>query len=113
MFKILHSSIWMFSTFKEIAQLLKSQEVACSWDIYSLAAKELSLCHKFWYSSPYIFATKCSRPVIFQTINSVRSNSLGLKYKSFTPSGCKDKGIINIEFVAKTQILFRSLILNY
>ena len=45
------------------------------------------------------------RPLIFQTIYSVRSYSLGLKYKSFTPSGWKDKGIINIQFVAKTQLL--------
>ena len=39
-------------------------------------------------------------------IYSARSNTLGLKYKSFTSSGCKDKGIINIKFVAKTQLLY-------
>jgi len=32
--------------------------------------------------------------MIFQTISSVRSNSLGMKYLRFTLSGCKDKGSI-------------------
>ena len=40
-----------------------------------------------------------------QTMNSVRSNNLSLKYQRFTPSGCKDIGIIKFEFVAKTQVL--------
>ena len=33
------------------------------------------------------------RPQIFQTINSVRSKNLSLKYQRFRPSGCKDIGI--------------------
>ena len=48
---------------------------------YSLALltrKELSLCHKLWFSNAYIFATQCRRPQIFQTMNSVRSNNLSL-----------------------------------
>jgi len=32
-----------------------------------------------------IFSTRCRRPWIFQTLNSVRSNKLGLKYQIFTP----------------------------
>ena len=36
---------------------------------------------------------------------SVWSNSLSLKYKRFTPSGCKDKGVRNYEYAAKTQFL--------
>ena len=44
----------------------------------------------------YIFATRyCHRPFIFQTINSVRSNCLNLKYQRFIPSGGKDIGIRN------------------
>ena len=39
----------------------------------------------------YIFATRSCRLLIFQIMNFVRSNSL--KYKRFTPSGCKDKGV--------------------
>ena len=35
------------------------------------------------------------RPFIFQTMNSVRSNCLSLKYQRFVPSGCKDIGIRN------------------
>ena len=32
--------------------------------------KELSLCLKLWFSKLYIFATQCSRPKIFKTLNS-------------------------------------------
>ena len=56
----------------------------------------------------YIFtiATRCCRPLIFQTINSVRSKSLSLKYQRFTPSCCKNIEMRTFEFVAKTQITF-------
>ena len=37
----------------------------------------------------------CFRPLIFQTMNSVRSNSLSLKYQRFTPSGGKMWGLEN------------------
>ena len=60
---------------------------------------ELSLCHKLWFSNPYIFTTPCRRPYIFQTMSSVRSNNTSLKYQSFTLSDCKDIGIIKFEFV--------------
>ena len=43
--------------------------------------------------------------MIFQTINSVRSNDLSLKYHRFTPKDRKDIGISKFEFVAKTQFL--------
>jgi len=55
--------------------------------------KELSLCHKLWFSNTYIFAIQWCRPQIFQTINSVRSNNQSLKYLRFTVSGFKDIGI--------------------
>ena len=58
----------------------------------------------------YIFATKCRRPKIFQTMNSVRLNNLSFKCQWFTPLDCKDKGIRNIEFVAETQFLYRTLL---
>jgi len=38
----------------------------------------------------YICATRCCRPLIFQTMHSVRSNSLSLKYQRFTSLSCKD-----------------------
>ena len=53
----------------------------------------------------FIFATQCSRPLIFQTINSARAYNLSLKYLRFTPSGSIDIGIGKLEFVAKTQFL--------
>ena len=49
--------------------------------------KELSFCNKLWLSNHYIFLSQCHRPLIFQTMNSDRSNNLCLKYKRFTPSG--------------------------
>ena len=39
-------------------------------------------------------------------MNSVRSNNISLKYQRFTTLGSKDIGIINSEFVAKTQFLY-------
>ena len=56
-------------------------------------SKELSFCHK------------CRIPLIFQTMNHIRPHNLSLKYPRFTTSGCKDIGIIKIQFVAKTQFL--------
>ena len=38
-------------------------------------------------------------------MNSVRSNSLSLKYQTFEQLGCKDIKIIKYEFVATTQFL--------
>ena len=81
--------------------------------IDSLLWKDFSLYHKLWFSNRNIFAAQCRRPLIFQTINSVRSNNLGLKYQRFTRSGCKDAGIKKSEFVAKTQFLTGSWGLLY
>ena len=49
--------------------------------------KDLSLCHKLRFSNPWIFANWWRKPLIFQTINSVRPNNLSLKYQRFTPLG--------------------------
>ena len=43
-------------------------------------SKELSFCHKLWYSNFNIVAIQCRRPLIFQTMNSIWSNNLSLKY---------------------------------
>ena len=67
--------------------------------------KELSFCHKLKNAYPYILATQCRRPQIFQTNNSVRSNNLSLKYQRFIPTGCRDIEIRKFEVVAKTQFL--------
>ena len=56
-------------------------------------AKELSLCHKPWFSNPYIFVNQCMLTYIFESMNSVRYNDHSLKYQRFTPSGCKDTKI--------------------
>ena len=54
----------------------------------------------------YILATRFSRPLIFQTMNSVGLNR-------FTSSGCKDIGLSKFELVAKTQILYLEQIQHY
>ena len=42
-------------------------------------------------------------------MNSVRSNNLKLYYQWSKPSVCKDIGIINFDFVGKTQFLYSLL----
>ena len=37
--------------------------------------------NKLWFSNFYIFATQCRKPL---------DQIISLKYKMFTPSGCKD-----------------------
>ena len=59
---------------------------------------ELSLCHKLWFFNPCIISIRCCRRLIFQTINSVRSNSLSLKYQRLTPSGYRDIRIIKFKW---------------
>ena len=61
--------------------------------------KELSFCHEFYFSNLFIFATQCRRPLIFQTMNSVRPNNLSLKYQRFTSSDCKDIGIRQFVYI--------------
>ena len=51
--------------------------------------KGLSICHKLWFSNPYIFGTR----------------QILLKYQRFTSSGCRDKGIRKFVFVPKAQFL--------
>ena len=63
--------------------------------------KELSFCHKLRFSNPYFFSTQCRWPLIFKTMNSVRSNNQSLKPPRFKPSGCTDIGIRTFMFVAK------------
>ena len=58
-----------------------------------------------WFSNLYIFVIQCRRPLIFQTMNSVRWKNLSLKYQRITPSGGKNIGIRKSELVTKTQFL--------
>ena len=73
--------------------------------IWTSTTKELSLCHQLWFSNPYIFAAHCRRPQLFQTFNSVRSNTLNLKSIRFTSSVRKYIRIRKFELVAKNQFL--------
>ena len=51
-----------------------------------------------------MLTTQFHRPQIFETMNSVRSNNLSLKYQRFTQSGCRAIGIKKTETVARTPI---------
>ena len=53
-----------------------------------------------------IFATRWRRNLILQTMNSVSSKCLSLKYQGFTPSGCKDIGIRRLQVVSNTQFVY-------
>ena len=64
---------------------------------------------KLWCFNPKIFATQSLKHEIFQTMSSVRSNNLCLKYQRFTPSGYKEIWIRKLEFVADTQVKELSL----
>ena len=77
--------------YKIICEMLKKiQKVVFSKEKTPIfLINELSLCHKLWFFY-HIFGSKCCRPYIFQTMNSVRSNNLNLKYQRFTKSGSKD-----------------------
>ena len=46
--------------------------------------------HKYPFLNPYIIATWCRRPLIFQTVSHDGSNSESLKYQMVTPSGSKE-----------------------
>ena len=95
----------MFTTRE--THLVRMQE---EYEVF-MQTKELSFCHKLWFSNPVIFATRYCRSLIFQTMNCA-SYSLSLKYQWFTPSGCKDIRIRIFEFVTKTQFLFLFYILQ-
>lgn len=67
--------------------------------------KVIEVCHKLRYFNPYIIATKYRRSSVFQTIKSIGSKYLRLKYQWCIPLGCKDIEIKKCEFVEKTQFV--------
>ena len=68
-------------------------------------SKELTLCHKLWFSNPNIFRTQCRKPLIFQTYIFWSNKSHSLKCQRFTMLESKDIGIRKSEFVANSQFL--------
>ena len=78
----------------------------CLMAVKKKLQKELSLGHKLKYSNPYIFKTRCYKPLIFQTQVIWLNRFHSLKYLRSTTFGSKDKVIRNSEFVAKTQFLY-------
>ena len=72
--------------------------------------KELSLCHKLWFSNPYIFGPQCRKPLMFHTYFIWSNRSHSLKCQRSTTLGCKDIGKGKSEFVAKTQFNCPSLL---
>ena len=73
---------------------------------------DIKLCQRYW-----VFATTSAflNPIsldsnVVETMNSVRSNNISLKYQRFTTLGSKEIGIINSEFVTTTQFLYKKII---
>ena len=75
-----------------------------------LNEKELTLCHKLWFSNPNIFGTQCRKPLIFQTYIFWSNKSQSLKFQRFTTLESKDIRIRKSEFVAKSQFLYKDFI---
>ena len=63
-------------------------------------SRAMSYCHKLGILNSFILSTICHRTLLFQTMNSARSNTLSLIYQWFKPSGYKDIRIKKYEFVA-------------
>ena len=93
-------------SFSSLVQIMKNQVFARNF------TKELTLCHKLWFSNPYIFGFQRRKPLIFQTMTFDRSKNISLKYQRFTTLASKDIGIRKSEFVAKSQFLCSSVINN-
>ena len=62
----------------------------------------MSFCHKLLLFPSYIFATRCRRPLIFQTLISVR---LSFKCQRFFSSGFKNKVIRKGLFATNSDFL--------
>jgi len=75
--------------------------------LQSDTVKELSFCHKLWFSYPYILSFQCRTPKIFQTMNYFRSNNDSLKYHRLTPSCCIYIAIWKSEFLVCKFIRIR------
>ena len=84
---------------------LSYQAILISWLKSFFLKKELSLCHKLWFSNPYIFGTQCRKSLIFHTYIIWTDRSRSLKCQRSTTLGSKDTGIRKSKFVAKTQLL--------
>ena len=75
--------------------------------VLKFSVKELTLCHKLCFSKPYIFGFQCRR---YFKLWILLDKLISLKYQIYTTLGSKDKGIVNSEFVAKTQFLFKKIL---
>ena len=53
---------WREKFDKEVLPLLTLKLKEKLWASTEKYGKELSLCHKLWFSNHYIFGTKCCRP---------------------------------------------------
>ncbi len=96
--------------FDEVLLFYKDMLSFIFFIFFIVVEKELSLCHKLWFSNHHIFGFQRRKPLTFQTMTSVRSNYISLKYLICTKLGSKDIRIINSEFVAKTQFLYTKII---
>ena len=69
---------------------------------YISKSNTFSLYHKLWFYNPYIVASQCCRPKIFQTMNYVELNNTSLKY---TVAWQRLKGLENLNLWQKLKLL--------
>ena len=105
-FLFVHNFAYFFSFLLETC-IFKKQIYLNKFKLHHLY---MHLCLCVWinlYND--IFRFQCRRSLIFQTMNSVRSNNISLKYQRFTTLGFQDIGIRKSEFVSKNQLLWKSI----
>ena len=110
-YKIYWSTLYKRANMISFMKSLKTWNLCFDW--FSFLSWEFFIFIRNWVfatNSGSISASLCRRPLIFQTMNSVRTNNVSLKYLKFTLLGCKDNGIGKFEFVAKTQFLCPDLL---
>ena len=103
----IHVRVGSFSWSSSKACLLQAKHMSGSLKInyYQESRGFINLATKSDFLIPIFLQLNLCRPYIFQSIYSVGSNNLSLKFQRFTPSVCKDIWIRKFGFLAKTQFL--------
>ena len=85
-FKALNES-WLSVNLKGLGIQSPCSNLIYSLNLFSIRNRHFErewVLHKHWFSTPNISTVRARKPFIFQTMNSVWSNSLSLKYQRFT-----------------------------
>ena len=91
------------------SEIQTNRQTKRNYNLLYIDISLLSLCHKFDYLIPLCLQHDVIDFSNFQTINSVRSNDLSLKYQRLKSSDCNDIGTRKFElFAAKTYFSRKS-----